>query len=193
MESVTDDSIGPRARTRRAILDAALEVLGSRPSASLGEVADAAGVGRSTVHRYFPDRSALVAAMFDDTIEAMQRGFDEAALDQGTPVEALRRLVHAFFELGPRMMFLFSELAEDQWNNAALERTQWPVGELFARGQAQGHFDPELSIDWIIRILWHLMSAGWEAVNEGALRKHEAIANLVRTIENCLRVSSDPS
>lgn len=174
-------------------MDAAIEVLGSRPSASLGEVADAAGVGRSTVHRYFPDRSALVAAMFDDTIEAMQRGFDEAALDQGTPVEALRRLVHAFFEFGPRMMFLFSELAEDQWNNEALERTQWPVGALFARGQAQGHFDPELSIDWIIRVLWHLMSAGWEAVNEGALRKHEAIANLIRTMENCLRVSSDPT
>lgn len=126
--------------------------------------------------------------MFDDTVEAMQRGFDEAALDQGTPTEALRRLVHAFFELGPRMMFLFSELGDEQWDNKALERAQWPVGALFARGKAQGEFDPEFSVEWIIRILWHLMPAGWEAVNEGAMHKHEAIAHLIRTIENCLRV-----
>lgn len=189
---VTDDS-GPRARTRRAILDAAIEVFGARPSASLGEVADAAGVGRSTLHRYFPDRSALVSALFDDTVEAMRRGFDEAALDQGTPTEALTRLVHAFFELGPRMMFLFSELGEEQWDDKALERTQWPVGALFARGQAQGDFDPDFDIEWIIRILWHLMPAGWEVVNEGVMRKHEAIANLVKTMQNCLRVPPRPT
>jgi AcrR family transcriptional regulator len=185
---VTSEATGPRARTRRAILDAAIDVFAKRPSASLGDVADAAGVGRSTLHRYFPDRTALVDALFDDTIEAMQHSFDEAALDQGTPTEALRRLVRAFFELGPQLTFLFSELGDEQWDNQALERAQWPVAALFVRGQAQGDFDPEFSIEWIIRVLWHLMPAGWEAIEEGEMRKHEAIANLTRTMENCLRV-----
>ncbi|MDQ3577436.1 MAG: TetR/AcrR family transcriptional regulator, partial [Actinomycetota bacterium] len=45
---------GARARTRRAILDAAISVLSRNPAASLAEVAEAAQVGRTTVHRYFP-------------------------------------------------------------------------------------------------------------------------------------------
>ncbi|MEU1179064.1 helix-turn-helix domain-containing protein [Streptomyces sp. NPDC005820] len=49
--------------TRRAILDAAITLLATDPTASLSEVAAAAGVGRTTVHRYFPERSDLLAAI----------------------------------------------------------------------------------------------------------------------------------
>jgi TetR/AcrR family transcriptional repressor of lfrA len=42
---------GPRSRTRKAILDAAMAVLGEDPGASLGDNAAAAQVGRSTLHR----------------------------------------------------------------------------------------------------------------------------------------------
>lgn len=183
---------GTRARTRRAILDAAVEVLGQRPAASLGEVADTAGVGRSTLHRYFPDRAALVEAIFTDTIAVMTITIEEAALDQGSAREALSRLVPAFFEVGSQMTFLFNELREEQWENPALERSQWPVGALIARGQASGEFDTDLDLEWIIRLIWHLMPAGWEAVDEGVLRKHEAIAALVRTLEKILWVPAGP-
>lgn len=179
---------GTRARTRRAILDAAVVVFARNRAASLSEVADAAGVGRSTLHRYFPERTVLVDALLEDAVEATRRAFDEAALDQGTPSDALDRLVHAHYDLGPRMNFLFTELPEDSWDgNDALEAAHWPVGALFARGQRDGVFDPDLSIEWIIRALWHLMSAGWEAVAEGAMAKHEVIGNIVGTLEFGIR------
>ncbi|TGJ95488.1 TetR family transcriptional regulator, partial [Actinotalea fermentans ATCC 43279 = JCM 9966 = DSM 3133] len=54
---------GARARTRRAILDAAVSVFSSNQAASLGEVAQAAQVGRSTLHRYFPERADLMRAV----------------------------------------------------------------------------------------------------------------------------------
>ena len=52
-----------RTRTRNAILEAALAVLTENAGASLGDVADAAKVARSTLHRYFPERTNLVAAL----------------------------------------------------------------------------------------------------------------------------------
>jgi serine phosphatase RsbU (regulator of sigma subunit) len=53
------------ARNRERILDAAERILQRTPSASLTDIAAAAGVARSTLHRRFADRDALVAALRD--------------------------------------------------------------------------------------------------------------------------------
>ena len=55
----------PRAdarRTRQRILDAARDQLTRDPRATIADVAAAAGVGRSTLHRHFPTRVDLVRA-----------------------------------------------------------------------------------------------------------------------------------
>ncbi|MCX2968891.1 MULTISPECIES: TetR/AcrR family transcriptional regulator [Streptomyces] len=176
---------GTTARTRRAILDAALAVLTEDRTASLSEIARAAEVGRSTLHRYFPDRAALVSALFEDASQATARTIEEAALDRGTPAEALRRLVPALFELGPRVNFLFNEtqVTDATWDTEAWEKAHWPVGALYERGRAQGYFDTGIDVDWFIRCLWYLTSAGWEAMGEGVLAKHEAVARVTRTLE----------
>lgn len=177
---------GTTARTRRAILDAAVTALVEDRLASLTDVARAAGVGRSTLHRYFPDRAALLRALADDTREATQRAFEEAALDQGPPREAFRRMVRAFFELGPRMSVLFSELPDDAWDEAEWESAHDPVAALFVRGQAAGAFDPETDGGWFVRCLWHLSAAGWQAMEEESLPRHQALENVTRTLERGL-------
>ncbi len=50
-------------RNRERILDAAERMLERSPSASLTEIAKAAGVSRSTLHRRFTSRDALLAAL----------------------------------------------------------------------------------------------------------------------------------
>lgn len=50
-----------RKRTRRDLLEAALEISGSSRTPSLEEVAEAAGVSRATAYRYFPNIDALLA------------------------------------------------------------------------------------------------------------------------------------
>lgn len=50
-----------RRRTRRDILEAALEISGSSRTPSLEDVAEAAGVSRATVYRYFANIDALLA------------------------------------------------------------------------------------------------------------------------------------
>ena len=52
-------------RNRERILDAAERMLERSPSATLADIAAAAGVARSTLHRRFPNRDALLAALQD--------------------------------------------------------------------------------------------------------------------------------
>ena len=63
MTGLESSATGLRGRTRRAILDAAMSVLADNPSASLSDIAAAAEVGRSTVHRYFAERTELIKAL----------------------------------------------------------------------------------------------------------------------------------
>ena len=56
---------GPRARTRRLMLDTAIRLMQAGVTPSVSEVAEAAGVSRATAYRYFPSQAALVQAVVD--------------------------------------------------------------------------------------------------------------------------------
>src|ERR1051325_1928203 len=91
---------GPRARTRQAILEAAVTVLSRRPTATLSDVADAAQVGRTTVHRYFPDRASLEDALSLHLLAQIRGAAGRARLDEGTGREAVLRVGRELFDLG---------------------------------------------------------------------------------------------
>ncbi len=87
--AVTDRPLRADAeRNRQRILAAASQVFAERGLAvSLDDVAAAAGVGVGTVYRRFPDKDALIDALFEDKI----RGVAErarAALEIDDPWEA---------------------------------------------------------------------------------------------------------
>src|SRR5688500_7631998 len=54
---------GIRTRVASAIVEAAAHALAQDGDISMAEVADAAGVARATLYRYFPNRHALVDAV----------------------------------------------------------------------------------------------------------------------------------
>jgi AcrR family transcriptional regulator len=81
--SDTHPARAPRAdaeRNRARILDAATDVFAQRGvGATLNDVARAAGVGVGTVYRKFPDKDALLDALFDAKVDTLVRLAVEAA------------------------------------------------------------------------------------------------------------------
>ncbi len=59
---------GPRARTRRLMLEAATSLMQAGLTPSVSEVAEAAGVSRATAYRYFPSQTVLVHAVVDEAL-----------------------------------------------------------------------------------------------------------------------------
>jgi AcrR family transcriptional regulator len=174
-----------RSRTRRAILSATASVLARDPDATLPVIAEAAGVGRTTLHRYFPDREALVAATVADSVAAIEQAVAEAAVEDGPVQAAMRRLVAALVAVGDRLIFLFADprvLAAHGTDLAAAAQGD-PVLGLIERGQAEGVLDAGVDADWIRHTLWALVYTGWEAVQEGRLPRHGVTATVVRTLE----------
>jgi AcrR family transcriptional regulator len=175
-----------RGRTRRAILDAAASVLAGDPDAALQVIAEAAGVGRTTLHRYFPDRETLLAATVADSVEALKQAVTDAAIEQGPVLEAMRRLVAALVAVGDRLIFLFGDprvLARHGGGPADRPIGVDPVIELIERGQAEGVLDAGVDADWIRHSVWALVYTGWEAAREGRLPRHGVTATVLRTLE----------
>ena len=175
---------GTRARTRRAILDAAVAVLSADRSASLGDVAQAAQVGRTTLHRYFPERADLVEAIGTEAVERTRAAIVAARLDDGDPVAALRRLAFEYFDLGPWYVVLSNELPDCEpefW--AESEAAEEPVRELLRHGQAEGVFDDQLTVSWLVRTLWWMLFNAWAMHDEGEATRADALRMAVRNIE----------
>lgn len=173
-----------RARTRRAILEAATAVLSSDRSASLSDVAQAAQVGRTTLHRYFPERTDLVEAIAAEAVERTRAAIAAARLDDGDPAAALRRLAFEYFDLGPWYMVLFNEMAEGEtafWADA--EEAEEPVRQLLRRGQEDGVLDDQLSVSWLLRTLWWMLFNAWSMADEGEVSRADALRMAVRSLE----------
>lgn len=175
-----------RGRTRRAILGAAASVLARDRAATLADIAAAAGVGRSTLQRYFPDREELVTAVVADSLDELGHAVAEAALGQGPPRDALRRLVMAMVDVGDRVLFLYGDPRTLERADDASSSPE--VIELIERGQAEGVLDTGVDPAWIEHALWALVYAGCDAVGRGTLPRHGAAATVIRTLENGVRL-----
>ena len=86
----TDPRRADALRNRERILDAAERLLEQSPSATLADIAAAAGVARSTLHRRFASRDNLIAALHDRPhrtgIEPARGAVPAGRLGRGRPV-----------------------------------------------------------------------------------------------------------
>jgi AcrR family transcriptional regulator len=167
-------------RSIGAILDAAIEVLSERPAASMEEIAGAAGVARQTVYAHYPSREALLGAVVDRALAETVAAIDAAEPDEGSPVEALERLVSASWqtlERYPLLMELRAPLTPEEehaLHGPILERLERLIG----RGQRAGDFDRRLAPAWLLAAFLGLAHAAAQEVAAGRLSAEEASSTL---------------
>jgi AcrR family transcriptional regulator len=180
---------GPRARTRRAILDAAVRVLSERSTASLAEVAAAAGVGRTTMHRYFPERADLIAGIGADLLEQIAAATARARTEDGPAMAAMERLCQAYFALGEGLLLAMNEphlFTDPAWEKES--ESDRALLRLVGRGHAEGTMDPGFSPEWVQSILWSLLYSAWMHAKGKDVPEHDALALCLQTLRKVLAV-----
>jgi AcrR family transcriptional regulator len=80
-------------RNREAILVAARELFAESSDVPMYEIAKRAGVGQATLYRNFPDRSAIVAALFTEILDRLEGRAAEYDGDPDAFIILLRSIV----------------------------------------------------------------------------------------------------
>jgi AcrR family transcriptional regulator len=182
-------------RNHEAIVTAAIAVLADDPDASMQKVAAASGIGRSTLYRHFPDRDALVSAIYA-RVMAEAEGITLARLgDAGgrDAVAVIAELAAELAGLGDRYRFLercapatpagkgkgTSGSAGSSEVEAALER-------YLAAAQRRGEIRRDLDARWLLEVFGSVVTAA--AAGRYARRRDRA-SMVAATIESLLRPS----
>lgn len=172
-------------RNRRAIVEAAVHLWATAPQASLGEVARAAGVGRTTVHRHFPDRSRLLAAVDQACREQFDEATRRARPDEGEAMEALHRLCGEYLELGDYLALVIADqplVDADSWDDSEDD-----LVALVERGHQDGSIDRSLTATWVVTCLWVLVYASSSVLRSGGVSRREVATMLEKTLGTGLR------
>ena len=177
-----------RPQTRDAILEAAFQVFGQDPGASLSEVASRAGVGRATLHRHFKGRDALAHR----ALEELDRAVEAATKDAASYGEALRSSLETIVPLADRHGFLSREPVEDDLQvMAGYLRQQKELAEAIDAAKAEGCFGAEVPTPWIVQAFEGLIYAAWELVRAGEATPRQASAWAWRTLTQGLGGDGD--
>jgi TetR/AcrR family transcriptional regulator, mexCD-oprJ operon repressor len=166
------------------ILDAAASCLSRSTTASVGEIAQAAGLGRVTVYGHFPSREALIEATLTrllDQGEAVLAGLDLT----GDPRQALRTLIESSW----RLIVDASAVLEAAQSTLPPERIRelhakpaQRAEELIRRGQAEGAFRTDLPSTWLVSVLYHVLKGAAAEISGGRLDPADAPHFIVATV-----------
>lgn len=159
---------------RDHVLRSAAALLTHKSTATMDEVAKAAGISRATLHRQFAGRDALVRALEALGIAECEAALDAARPDEGPASDAVRRLVREIEPAAALLAFLYSEnqLFEGE-QNAGWTRIDERIAALFKRGQAGGEFRIDLTPTWLTEALYGLLASGAWAVSEGRVAAND--------------------
>lgn len=151
-----------RTHVTSVILDAAAMVLAEHgDSASMADIAAAAGIGRATLYRYFDSRESLIQALAFAAIEDLELRLAEADLDEVPMPLAIERMARAFVASGSKFAVVID--LRQHFDMAELDRRIGePIRAVFRRGVADGTLRDDVSVDLLARF--------WGASIESVLR-----------------------
>jgi AcrR family transcriptional regulator len=187
-----------KAQTRRLVLECAYGLFEEKgyEKATMRELAARAGVGLGTIFKHFPDKSALLAAAFEDdlgrAVEASFASLPDA--DLATRFLHLVRDLYEFYARRPslsrvmitRAAAMEGRSAETIW--AQLQEFQVAVGELVQAGIERGELCSDVDRDDVAVAFFSFYYAGLVASFMGpGFPVEDRVEGVGRMIEQHLR------
>lgn len=178
--AVRSDSI----RNREAILLAAAKCLTDNPSASLADIAHAAGVGRVTLYGHFASREELVGALLHQTMVRVEAELSSVDLGASSWA-AMDALAAASWGLVHSLNVLRSvaerELPTKEMHSSH-EDPRTRLFHLLARGRGDGSFRTDQTIEWQAACYFSMLHGAASEVGANRLTEAEVTRVFPQTL-----------
>ena len=162
--------------TATAITQAAAHLVARHQDPTVGTVAQASGVARGTVYRYFPTRQALLTTVVDQALLNAEHHLTQANLAAVPVAEGLARAVRALVALGDDFLVLVDQRLLTGGDIPAFS----PVVTLLDRGRQGGDLRSDLPLSCQVEALFALVQACLRASESAALGAEDISATALR-------------
>jgi AcrR family transcriptional regulator len=176
-------------RNAATIVAATRDLLAGGKLPTMSEVAAAAGVGRVTLYAHFPTREDLIEAVVLRGVAETDQVLTALELDAVGVEEALERLVRTSWPILDRhrkvRVAALRAMGPDTLrsrHDAAFRH----VERLIARGQGEGTFRTDLSLEWLVATFYAVLHAAADEVEAGRMKADGVPDTLIATLRSVL-------
>ncbi|WP_328723075.1 TetR/AcrR family transcriptional regulator [Streptomyces sp. NBC_00247] len=156
-------------RSVRAILEAAERVLAEDPGASMEQIAAAAGVARTTIHRRFANRQALIEALALSAARQLAQAVADGRPDTAPPRVAMHRITANVLQVKSAWAFALEQPADPGNDAGALHQDiDRNCIAVLKRAQDDKLIDEAADLDWVRRVYYALIGESLHGNTDGA-------------------------
>lgn len=172
-----------------AILDAATELLVNKPTASLSQIAEHAGIGVATLHRYIENREQLMLQLSLRVIKVVGGTIKRLSEETEDEEAFIPALVQELVTMGDKIYYLTNEssLYYSKEIAAAEQEILEPIRTSIRSLQQKGKMRKDLDTEWILNVLYSLIILTWQQVQEGNIAKNSASKLVIETLYHGVR------
>ncbi|MEO1644326.1 MAG: helix-turn-helix domain-containing protein [Chloroflexota bacterium] len=171
--------------TKKEILTETAKALTRNPNASLAELAQEIGIGRTTLHRHFPKRDDLLKELalysmqlIDDVLEPLNTQPDLTAHD------AILAMFKVLVPMGEHFHFLSLEFSvmKDEAITKEYQRQRDELKTLVQWAQDEGAIALDIPTVWVVHVIDSLIYSTWDAIESGDIARNEGAKLAFRTL-----------
>ncbi|MEZ5075095.1 MAG: helix-turn-helix domain-containing protein [Solirubrobacterales bacterium] len=174
-------------RNHRLIIDAAIRILGHDPDASIQNLVDESGVGRTTFYRHFQTREDLLEAVTAEVMARARRRAAAAAIVAGEPKTSIRNLSASLLDIGLDWGPLIAtrDGVSDAFETAK-KADDSPTRTFLEAGRERGELRTDMPQEWLRTVVQTVVLTAIDEVARGALTRPDAYRLTADTLVSVL-------
>ncbi|HEY6761580.1 MAG TPA: TetR/AcrR family transcriptional regulator, partial [Baekduia sp.] len=171
----------------------AVALLAQRPQATMQEVADASGLGRTTVYRHFPRRQDLIDALYEEVLRESAETVRQVLSEADNARHLLCELGTRIIAIGDRYRFLDAhpELRERTLAGRGHDAGADPLEDYLAHAQERGEIRSDIPVAWMLTSLRGLAVVAMVEVGAGRLTVEQAGQHVGETCASAFTVGTE--
>lgn len=169
-------------RSVRAILAAAEAVLNADPNATIEQIAEAAGVARTTIHRRFANRDALIASMAEAAWRQIAEAVDAARPATAPPLIALHQATANILSIKSGWRFSLSQPATQEPIAGIQADVFAKCDQTLHRARQEGFIRDGVDLSWARQVYIALITETVHGEPAQAMDPDQGAARIIDTL-----------